>query len=391
MKRIFVWLVIWILVSSSNLYAGPYTSSAHGDSAYGVSRRGTSQYGKGHCAHCHEQHASIDGDEPEPDGNAPSKWCLFSNNFDTSATSSPYRKEDNVCFYCHYSGAGTLQYPPFNNYSYSYTFGGAVSLTSPDNIFDAFYSPSYHNLKDIYDFITGTRGSHINFANFPTDSNPCSGCHNVHIARRNKAYPGNPSYTAISRPSQHTSLWGDDPTERMSSVTYGTNYQPPYYRGLTNLEPDGASSDRAIQAAKTPDYVTFCTDCHNATNTIESTTLGRAVRKIDWSLSGNVHGQRSRDGDHSMDGEIIVKPPYNITVSSNYVLACTDCHEPHGSPNYGYLIRKTVNGGVTDVKANTKTDWNTLCGKCHTHSHSMKPCIECHYHGAEHMHGRPIF
>ncbi|MDI6789372.1 MAG: cytochrome c3 family protein [Thermodesulfobacteriota bacterium] len=386
MVNIFVWLVICVFLFADNLYAGPYTSSAHGDSAYGVSRRGTSQYGRGHCAHCHEQHASIDGDEPEPDGNAPSKWCLFSNNFETLATSSPYSKEDNVCFYCHYSTAGSIQsLPGFNNYSYSYTFGGATSLTSPDNIFDAFYSPSYHNLKDIYDFITGARGSHINFANFPADSNPCSGCHNVHIARRNKAYPGNPSYTAISRPSQHTSLWGDDPAERMSSVTYGTNYQPPYYRGLTNLEPDGASNDRAIQAAKTPDYVTFCTDCHNATNTIESTTLGRTVRKIDWANS--VHGMQ--DSWRRLDTDER-RPPYRA-VNKNYVLACTDCHEPHGSPNYGYLIRKTVNGGVTDVKANTNSDWNTLCNKCHTHSHSMQSCINCHYHGAEHMHGRPIF
>jgi cytochrome c553 len=388
MKRIFVWLVIWILVSSSNLYAGPYTSSAHGDSAYGVSRRGTSQYGKGHCAHCHEQHASIDGNEPEPVDGEPSKWCLFANNFNTSAISNPYWQRDNLCFFCHYSGAGSLQNQAFNNYSYSYTFGGAVSLTSPDNIFDAFYSPSYHNLKDIYDFITGARGSHINFADFPADSNPCSGCHNAHIAKRNKAYPGNPSYTAISRPSQHAGLWGDDPAERMSSVTYGTNYQPPYYRGLTNLEPDGASSDRAIQAAKTPDYVTFCTDCHNATNTIESTTLGRTVRKIDWSSSGDAHGQRARSPE--CRDKTIVKPPYDNAIN-NYALACTDCHEPHGSGNYSYLIREGVNGGITAVTGNTYTAWKTLCQRCHYKDHHHdQSCINCHYHGATHM-GRPMF
>jgi hypothetical protein len=84
MKCIFVWLVICVFLFAANLYAGPYTSSAHGDSACGVSRRGTWQYGRGHCAHCHEQHASIDGEGPEPDGNAPSKRCLFSNNLDTS-------------------------------------------------------------------------------------------------------------------------------------------------------------------------------------------------------------------------------------------------------------------------------------------------------------------
>jgi len=80
----------------------------------------------------------------------------------------------------------------------------------------------------------------------------------------------------------------------------------------------------------------------------------------------------------SIDGK---RPPYSAADKS-YVLACTDCHEPHGSPNYGYLIRKTVNGGVTDLKANTNSDWNTLCSKCHTRSHSMHSCITCHYHGA---------
>ncbi|MDP2993435.1 MAG: hypothetical protein Q8N82_08810, partial [Deltaproteobacteria bacterium] len=93
MKRIFVWLVIWILVSSSNLYAGPYTSSAHGDSAYGVSRRSTTQYGRGHCAHCHEQHASIDGNEPDPVDGEPSPFALFYPN---------HRNQmDNFCFKCH--------------------------------------------------------------------------------------------------------------------------------------------------------------------------------------------------------------------------------------------------------------------------------------------------
>ncbi|MEW6326572.1 MAG: cytochrome c3 family protein [Thermodesulfobacteriota bacterium] len=394
MKRIFVWLVIWILVSSSNLYAGPYTSSAHGDSAYGVSRRGISQYGKGHCAHCHEQHASIDGDEPEPVDGEPSKWCLFANNFNTSAISNPYWQRDNLCFFCHYSGAGSLQNPAFNNYSYSYTFGGALSLTSPDNIFDAFYSPSYHNLKDIYDFITGARGSHINFADFPADSNPCSGCHNVHIAKRNKAYPGNPSYTAISRPSDHNSLWGDDPTERMSA--YGAAYQAPYYyTGTTpsGFEPNGANMDQLTQAGITPDYVTFCLDCH-ISDTIQSTTLARTVgrmtvRKIDWANS--VHGQIGRDIDHSMGGyQSTLELPYTEDASPNYVLSCTDCHEPHGSPNYGYLIRKEVNGGITYVRENIKADWDTLCSKCHSFSHKHDSCINCHYHGATHM-GRPMF
>ncbi|MDP3029563.1 MAG: cytochrome c3 family protein [Deltaproteobacteria bacterium] len=390
MKRIFVWLVIWILVSSSNLYAGPYTSSAHGDSAYGVSRRGTSQYGKGHCAHCHEQHASIDGDEPEPVGGGPSAYALFYTNH--------ISQMDNFCFQCH-DNTTLISSTGIINRSYSYRAGGWTGATGDtlNNILDAFtFSESYgssHNLNNIRTFISNKWG-------YNDKSNPCGACHNPHAVQGD---PANFPYIAknistrgypVSRPSQHSNdnnawgLWGDGTGEKMSDYAGALTYQAPYRFYSTTpsyLEPQGnALTDNVTAAASTTDYVTFCLDCH-ASNTIQSATLG-TVREIDWanSVHGGVNNWKRLDNQER-------RAPYNPTVDKNFVLACTDCHEPHGSPNYGYLIRKTVNGGVTDVKANTNTDWNTLCGKCHTHSHSMKPCIECHYHGAEHMHGRPIF
>ncbi|HED01258.1 MAG TPA: hypothetical protein ENN18_12965, partial [Proteobacteria bacterium] len=230
---------------------------------------------------------------------------------------------------------------------------------------------------DVYRYITGQIGTKT-FTSFPTNSNPCSGCHNVHIAKRNKAYPGDPTYTAISKPSDHSALWGDgNPDERMSSAAYGTSYQPPlYYTPSTNLEPDGASSDRATQAGKTPDYVTFCTACHTSTaSSVWSTTLGGWLKSINWSSTGDYHGQRNGGGGK--------EAPYNY--SNNFVLACTDCHEPHGSPSYRYLIRKEVNGGATDFSGNTRAYWDSLCNRCHpsklSSHHGSKLCSECHYHG----------
>lgn len=50
--------------------SGPYLDSQHGDTTYGVTRSTIdtkySTFSKGNCAHCHEQHASLDGVEPFP-------------------------------------------------------------------------------------------------------------------------------------------------------------------------------------------------------------------------------------------------------------------------------------------------------------------------------------
>jgi hypothetical protein len=342
---------------------GPYLDSAHGNSSYGVDRTSTYNiYTKGHCGHCHEQHASIGGEEPAPVGGSASKFCLLANNFDTDATVGPYVQSDNACFYCHY-GAGTHQNPAFSNYSYSITFGGNSDI-APATIFDAFNSTSYHNLKDVRDFATGKWPS-----TFTIGSNPCSGCHNVHIAKRNKANQGDPTYTAISKPSDHSNLWGDDnPGERMTAPGYGVYYQPPYYSS-PNLEPDGVSSDRALQAGKTPDYVTFCQDCHSSSMTAYSLPN----TPIDWETPGTGEGGGDKHGkkvatQDGTGGYVNLNEPYaSVWNSTNgLVLACTDCHEPHGAPNV-MLIRREVNGAALGATISTfsTTDWSSLCARCH--------------------------
>jgi hypothetical protein len=239
----------------------------------------------------------------------------------------------------------------------------------------AFNQLSYHNLKDVLDFAAGEWPSTFAAAN----GNPCSACHNVHIARRNKANPGDPTYTAISKPSVHDSLWGDDtPGERMTAAAYGTNYQPPNY-ATSNLEPDGVSNIKATQAEKTPDYDTFCTDCHNATNTIYSTILSRNLKTIDWN--------NEKHGKGNADSYITVDSPYTSGSGSlGYVLSCLDCHEPHGSPN-GFLIRKEVNGGALggNITSFSTTDWHYLCDRCHQDDYQLTTsCQEDHYYNIHH-------
>ena len=391
-------VLICLFFGPAELSAGPYIDSAHGDSTIGVNRQATSTkgYARGNCGHCHEQHSSLDGGEPVPVSGSPSGYLLLANGFNDAATANPYNQTDSVCFYCH-ATTGSLQTGGIVNNNFSATFAGATAESV--SIQDAFNKASYHNLYDVKQFITGVSGSK-SFADFPAGSTPCSGCHNIHIAKANRTAPGNPVLTAISKPSDHSNLFGDDsPAERMSDLIYNNNYQPPIYFSVTQLEPDGLSSDRAIQADKTPDYAEFCSDCHNATNLIYSTTLGRNLRTIDW--DSEKHGKANAEGSLSVDSPYITG-----TGSMGYVLSCTDCHEPHGSSN-AFLIRKDVNGATLAGTIVSTSNWNYLCDRCHDDDHEAihhsstdwaytarqcsqchpggtNPinCADCHYHGS---------
>jgi cytochrome c553 len=407
MKRILLGLITLIFLGSGLAYAaGPYTNSAHGSSTSGVERTdyptALEPYAQGNCAHCHEQHASIGGTEPTPntlDAAGPDKFCLLANNFDTTATTGAYIRDDNACFYCHY-GLGTYQATIFYNYSYSITFGGNTDST-PATIFDAFNSTSYHNLNDVLNFAKGK------WPTFTADSNPCSACHNVHIAQRSCGKPTgsyDPTKSAISRPSDHGNLWGDDDgtvnfSERMNSYT--TNYRAPFYVGATPTadptlhEPDGVTrliSSNEVKGLNLPDYVTFCTDCHNATNSITSQALG-TLKFINWA-TGDQHGKTNGAG--SADGNL--KAPYTSDGKStgtqvdgtDFVLSCMDCHEPHGSSNK-WLLRAEVN--AKEGISITTGVWYEFCTACHsvdlaTTNHSSlntgSTCNDpgCHYHGS---------
>ncbi len=370
-------LLLLVFFHSDITFAGPYLDSAHGDTSSGVNRSSTASLGytRANCGHCHEQHASIGGSEPAPVSGNPSPFALFSDNFSNDAT-GPYDPADNFCFYCHVSVGAVQTEGGIINRQYSNTFGCSNSLGA-SSIIDAFNLRSYHNLEDIQGFAAS------NFTFFESSSNPCVACHNPHLARRNREYPSDPDYTAISKPTDHENLWGT--VDTMGSI-YNNSYEPLFCND-SHIDREPAASSDAVQGrANTPDYVGFCTDCHTPTATIYSNTLGRNLRKIDWGNGGEKHGVQLTDGhDFQASGHIItprigggglVQPPYSANdVGSDYVLSCMDCHEPHGSSNI-MLLRSRVNGGELDISitapdvkigmANSAIDdIGYLCLRCH--------------------------
>jgi hypothetical protein len=62
-------------------------------------------------------------------------------------------------------------------------------------------------------------------------------------------------------------------------------------------------------------------------------------------------------------------------------LSCTDCHEPHGSPNK-WLLRTTVNSKI-GLSVSSGSDWWDFCTACHTSSHNPGSCSACHLHGGD--------
>ncbi len=81
-----------------------------------------------------------------------------------------------------------------------------------------------------------------------------------------------------------------------------------------------------------------------------------------WSTEGHEHGSNHDDPGPTDRGT--KKPPYND--STNYVLMCTDCYEPHGSPNY-MLLRTCVNGvdGISFTSYDDSDGWTQFCQACH--------------------------
>ncbi len=404
-------IVLLIAVSFLHVrvvYAGVYLNSAHGNSTYGVDRNAAgfpNDYPDGHCAHCHEQHASIGGSQPTPAGSGPSNYTLFKENYVNQSAS--------FCFECHKDVGSYQMGGSIVNRSYSYRAGGWSADTVNDVLESfSFSSPdSSHSLDNIKTFINSKSWG------YTANSNPCNACHNPHAAQGDPANVPNSAKSSgtrgypVSRPSQHSTdnnswgLWGDGAGEKMSDYT--SFYQAPYrFNSTSAYEPDGSATADASQLT---DYVTFCTDCHNNSNIISSTALGRNLYTFNWSIEK--HG-----GGTANDACVDIFDPYFTDGNcGSYVLACTDCHEPHGSPNV-FLIRKVVNGGVVTVDSGTGTgpggslnkEWVYLCQNCHDgllsdgyHVHpqtlpgdvgcsstachydvdEFRPCAECHYHG----------
>jgi predicted CXXCH cytochrome family protein len=400
-------LVIWLLwsaaatvcFSATDVWAGDYLNSAHGNTTYGVDSVAAG-FARGNCAHCHEQHA-------DPVTGA-KEYLLFDYSNSSQAV--------NFCFDCHTS-AGSYQ--TVANRSYSFRAGG-WNLSPVTDVKFAFGQNSSHNLADIVSFVAGNPPSWAN-NKYTANSNACAVCHDPHLV---KGDPPNSSGTAKSgsgspRPGVITevdsvsvpvNLWGDVVGETMSS--YPGNYVDPYRVGKASYEPAGSLVQ--VNGADLPDYVRFCSKCHDNNNFagtgVNSTFLG-VVTNIDWP-NGDKHGQVAAD----VEIQMLVNPgqsPYNSgPPGAGYVLSCLDCHEPHGSASQ-FLLRGEVNGVATGVITGgafgpfcaqchnpqpgaSINDWEDVhhsgvdapytptspCTSCHVIGTNRIDCSTCHFHGA---------
>jgi len=354
-------------------YPAKYTESAHGNYAdrSAISSIG---YAVGNCAHCHYQHASIEGTS-----HTAYDFGLFAPNNQDS-------QDDNFCFQCH-KGAGSVQVGGITNKNYSHAFGGAADPPDFTNIKDAFNPgteppASSHNLKDIQDL-------HTDLYDFTSDNNACVACHNPHTAQRNYEVTDSGREgvktairdAAIGYRDRPTNLWGDEPRAasgyyELTSDANGT-YQAPYRVGKTTYEPAG---DQTADGTNLPGFANFCWQCHRFA-TVYSTERLANLRAVDWTIAGNIHGVKA-NGLSDTAGHTIA--PYTADDTTNYVLSCTDCHEPHGSTNE-WLLRTCVNG-KDNISITQAGRWYELCTACHqttswsNHDNTVADCSTCHGH-----------
>ncbi|HHL39003.1 MAG TPA: hypothetical protein ENJ37_00700 [Deltaproteobacteria bacterium] len=189
----------------------------------------------------------------------------------------------------------------------------------------------------------------------------------------------------------------------LRGIPYGGS--PPWDQAPKYQPPFGGTADGQYQpdGDSLPDYITFCLDCHQhklgsimpiywgagfppGVNPTQCdgmwpyacvTATGSEPHGFDAANQspflccnppGNACGDLTTDPTSPFYGEprgrgyaVFSRPPYEMAdriAGINYVLACTDCHEPHGSPENG-LLRKRINA------YEGSTIHNVLCNACH--------------------------
>ncbi len=230
--------------------------------------------------------------------------------------------------------------------------------------------------------------------NGKTYSLECTSCHNVHII--SGMYTTTvPNKSPVSKLSDITKVWGDDPTEKINIL--GGTYRTP--------------SGDTFSGSQLPDYPTFCLDCHGVLQNEFGPHGG-----IDWNSDN--HGLLSAnepngygtcpnwfacgkaegwEDDMCIDGltcwpvlprgrgdQLFSRTPYNHEeriAGTNFVLSCTDCHVTHES-GIGSKLRSTVNGGPGS------TIWNDMCNDCHYYYsdwHAGMACASASCHISDRM------
>ncbi|MDL2122661.1 MAG: hypothetical protein LWX51_06165 [Deltaproteobacteria bacterium] len=373
MKTIFLCLVFLTLLVGGVGYAGTYFDSAHGNSTHGVNRTSTTQYATGNCAHCHEQHASIDGAEPAPNSVSPDpgpdQVLLFS-------------EEETVCEYCHdgNSAADNIQIQ-FDDKTYAH----------PTDDYSGVHKVSESTTADMdpgdYD---------------PTNSlhAECVDCHNphaagstVHTAETNTVTATSPLYKVSGVNPPSTAAWvtpaaasyTEKPTSTGISFEYELCYKchsswtgpnDPVVRDTAKEFNSANASYHSVEdTGKASAYGTYvnpwdkdslmyCSDCHGSeTSSDPAGPHGSTIAHI---LKGNYNRDTGKSGQSTSDhlcfdchdyqtykaggtnsgGSGFAKSSGNLHTSTNHNAAvCMDCHSalPHGINRKHLIVLTTDN------------------------------------------------
>lgn len=342
--------------------AGTYTSSAHGQSIERTVML-TKGYATGNCAHCHEQHASVEGSEPAPVGGAPSTFLTFAN-------------EENLCYGCHGSGgagAATDDIEADSTKAYSHNLAGYDGKHLPNETQASISAAKHVECPDCHNPHQVGTGNHTAGSNAIPTPSPLNGATGVvpTFSGFNWTSPvtysalqtatleyqicfkchsgavGNP--TAWSGTSGSTS-WMDVGLEFSSGnksghpIVTGLNNYPNSYSGANGRNANQINKGLTAAQLTAPWNVNigtqtmYCSDCH-ASNSGVAGPHGSAYK---WLLSGTNKAwpylTAANNGSNSQEayaaGPLSFRRLGDTTTSlgTDNGLFCSNCHpDPAGS------------------------------------------------------------
>lgn len=435
----FVQIFVIFLYNIHLVMGGTYTSSAHGNSTTGVNRNTglltggpypvPTPYAVGHCGHCHEQHASIEGVEPPPTGDTQNPYALFKENYGID--------KNRLCYACHETftlGGQPLGYGRYGVYQGSSKYDVSIHNTDttamrwPDgsrpgpNYLDGGNCNNCHNPHGYND---GSLIPSMLFKRIDKDANDytngtlCDICHDGSPVTRNvktifsRTYK-HPTYTTYGKHSlPETTSASFSGINRHVECTdchnahLATAANP--LKGASGIDPAAAS------AGATPASYTFvfsvtdpdleykiCFKCHSSwagygTGTDQSVEFNTAndsfhfVEKDKYTYTVNTGTGKgiwkdAQFNHNSIGGKTYVEwmmPRDDLGwTSGNYTdanlrtlsLRCSDCHGPDAltstTPNGPHgsnkaKILKYPSGSLYTTWGSTATQANAWCLNCH--------------------------
>ena len=332
--------LLWIAAVAAPAQAGLYADSSHGDTTNGVDRStiasGYSAYATGNCAHCHEQHASLGGSEPNPTG-GPDVYLGFD-------------LEQDLCLSCH---------------------DGSPASTDIDS---QFAKTGKHPRLTTDGIHTAYETSGTDFAGTNRHAE-CTDCHNPHVAN------------AIDAPARY-----GDAAAAKGPIIGATGVDP------TNPSGGGAPSAYTfVTVTDTFEQYKVCYKCHS-TWAANSKTTANEFNIYNDSFH-NVEGDKTISGyTTTTDAGIASTATFNHTYvgdtmtryagASDAVLRtakmlCSDCHGPsdagvgpegvHGS-DYNNVLKVPSGSPYTNwsstssIPNRNNASSNVWCFNCHPSS-----------------------